>query len=365
MTAPAALTTNFASLVNELGAFVFGLVYSGTGGDVISNGQAAALDANAPAQILRAMTKGLQNVYYPPDGYIWSFLRPTDQYLTTYAPYATGTITVTTGGVVSLVGGTPSDGGFPSYSASSFGQLWIGMPVPPLFFSGIWTVSTWTNAYTLTLANYTGPAFTSGIPYQLVFNHYALPSNVDSLAQEMTLATDSSRRRYAVERTDEVVIRDHLQHGLLTDMPRMYALTTGPYTTATAPGSSRFVSFWPVPDHAYQFYGKATIRPTMLDATNQYPVGAELLSGVIVEACLAAAERDIQQIDAGAPRRRSREGLPDASDGSHEPRQNTERPEHIGPRPRRRPGRGREALPRRPCALERGWSYRSVGVKQP
>ena len=35
------------------------------------------------------------------------------------------------------------------------------------------------------------------------------------------------------------------------------------------------------------------LRATMIDTTNQYPVGAESLTQLITEACLAAAERNL------------------------------------------------------------------------
>jgi hypothetical protein len=39
----------------------------------------------------------------------------------------------------------------------------------------------------------------------------------------------------------------------------------------------------------------------MIDETNQYPLGGEVLAPSIIESCLAAAERDIEGRDAAHP----------------------------------------------------------------
>jgi hypothetical protein len=56
------------------------------------------------------------------------------------------------------------------------------------------------------------------------------------------------------------------------------------------------------------------LRPTMLDSTNQYPVGGETLAQLIVQACLMSVELDFYEKkedgDAGRHTRRFQQMLP-------------------------------------------------------
>jgi hypothetical protein len=51
----------------------------------------------------------------------------------------------------------------------------------------------------------------------------------------------------------------------------------------------------------YVLTAVGTLRPQMIDATNKYPLGIEVLAPCLTESCLAAAERDIEQKDANHP----------------------------------------------------------------
>jgi hypothetical protein len=369
MTAPASLTTSYQALVNELGFFLFGLLYNGSGGDVISNSQATG---NQPALILRAMTKGLQSVYYPGD-YVWSFMRPLAS-VKTLGAYNTGTVIVDASGNVTLNGGT-----FPSNAASANGQVYINAPQPPAFYSGVWSVGSYTSGTGISLASYTEPmqpyslasgtggsisgstltwgaattasvgqyaiiyaagggsptigayaisavngttsvtlasppgdatsvtwslSAASGVPYNLFFNNYSLPAGFDSFEEDLTETLSGTNRRHTLEKVDEIEIRRRLQHwDGQTRRPELYALTMGSYAPAAAnpPATARYITFWPPPGIIHTFNAKATLRPTTLDATNALPLGDEVLAQVLVEACLAAAERDVQQVDASHP----------------------------------------------------------------
>ncbi len=297
---PAPLGTSYIDLVNQVGDLLYKM--KPTASDVITDGVAGSTQAT---EILRAIRKGLQQVYYPPDGYRWSFLR-TVQPIETIAAYSTGTITVDTSGNVALLG---AGAAFPSYAASSGGQIWIGTPQPPYFDAGIWQVATYVSSTALTLLNYTGPAFNSGtgfpggVNYSLSFNRYQLPNAFDDFTEDLTESDGGYGRTHVLERIDELQVRKMLQRDGIPRRPEFYALTTttpyGPNTSGSIyPASTKFISFYPCPGLIHTFSGKATLRPTMLDAVNAYPIGDEILAPCILESCLAAAERDCKHIDA-------------------------------------------------------------------
>jgi hypothetical protein len=58
------------------------------------------------------------------------------------------------------------------------------------------------------------------------------------------------------------------------------------------------LAFYPVPDAVYVVRCPMILRPIMIDSTNQYPVGGEQLSQLILEACLAAAEHNFDDTEA-------------------------------------------------------------------
>lgn len=130
-------------------------------------------------------------------------------------------------------------------------------------------------------------------------SYCALPAGVDSLEGRPTFPSTSSAPRVFLERLSEVGIRQMLARNSTPGRPRFYAETTAPFDPTT--GSTRTITFFPVPDAAYTLSAIGTIRPTMIDAVNQYPLGIEVLAPCITEACLAAAERDIDEKDAADP----------------------------------------------------------------
>ncbi|MCZ2075794.1 MAG: hypothetical protein LC130_12440 [Bryobacterales bacterium] len=56
-------------------------------------------------------------------------------------------------------------------------------------------------------------------------------------------------------------------------------------------GSRRQIVFFPTPDDAYTLSCVMRLRWTMIDVSNPYPIGGEILAEAIREACLAAGER--------------------------------------------------------------------------
>jgi len=279
MTAPAQLTCEYASLVNDVAYHLFGLRHTTT--DVITESVAST---NQAADILRCIAKGLQYVY---SAYEWSFLHPKVS-ITTYASYSTGTITVDAAGAVTGV-----DTVFPTYSASAGG--WLNIPGV-----GAYAVATYVSGVGLTLTGFpAGSVFTVASTYSLYFPSYAMPSGVDSFKGRLTLPQGSNEPAYSLTKVSEVEIRRLLAQSNVPCRPSMYAETMNTFDPTA--GSSRYVTFYPVPDASYVFSGIGTLRPSMIDSANKYPLGIEVLAPCIAESCLAAAEREIEQKDAAHP----------------------------------------------------------------
>jgi len=270
------LSCDYASLVNEVGFHLFGLRPKTA--DVITD---AVASANQATDILRSIAKGLQFIY---SAHRWSFLRPLVT-VTTHPAYHTGTITVDADGNV-----TGTDTVFPDYSASASG--WLTIPSV-----GSFAVKTYTSGTELVLTDYTGGAVTSASTFTLGFNTYPLPAGVDSLEGRLTFAQGIDCPSRPLTRVPEVDIRRLLSQSNTPGRPGMYAETTQTFD-ATA-GSTRFVTFWPVPDLEYILTAVGTLRPSMITSTNKYPLGIEVLAPCISESCLASAERNVQGKDAG------------------------------------------------------------------
>jgi len=272
------MACNYASLVNLAGWEAYGL--RPTASDVITDGVANTYQGS---DILREIGVGLACVY---NAHRWSFLRPRVT-LTTYASYGTGTIKVTAGGVVTGTGTV-----FPSYSASAGGML----SIPGV---GSFAVGTYSSETSLALTAYTGGEITVATAYTLGFNTYPMPAGVDNLEGRLTYAEGIGWHLAGLRRVDETQIRQWLVYNTTPARPEAYALVTTTFDPTV--GSTRSIRLYPIPDGSYVLTAIGTLRPPMIDETNQYPLGAEVLSACIVESVLAAVERDLQHKDAGNP----------------------------------------------------------------
>ena len=279
MTAPTQLTCDYASLVNLLGYHLFGLRPTTT--DVIT--ESVVSDAQE-ADILRCISQGLQFIY---SSYRWSFLRPLVS-ITTKAAYSTGTITVDASGNVTGVGTV-----FPTYTVTSGGKLYI----PSV---GTYTVLTYTSGTELVLTGFpAASAFTTASIYSLGFDTYPMPTGVDSLEGKLTFAQGTNWPVKPLEKVPEVAIRKMLSQCNTPSRPEYYSETMNTFDPTI--GSSRFVTFFPIPDEEYILTSVGTLRPTMIDSANKYPLGLEVLAPCIAESCLAAAERLIEGKDSTHP----------------------------------------------------------------
>jgi hypothetical protein len=188
------------------------------------------------------------------------------------------------------VTGTGTD--FPTYSASAGGILYI----PNV---GSFAVATWVSGTGLTLTANTGGAITTATIYSLGFNTYPLDSDLETLEGDFTFPEGDGWAPSRLKKTTEVEIRRRLALNNTPSRPEMYALVMRDFDPTV--GSGRAVRLYPIPDKGYVLTAVGLLRPSPLTSTNQYPLGAQVLSDVITEAVLMVVERDIEHKDAGNP----------------------------------------------------------------
>ena len=267
------MVASYSSLLNRVGHFLFG-IRSGYSVDQTSD-------------IEECIKDGLRDVYA---AHRWSFFRPVKEIVTT-APYSTGTVTIVDG-VVTLSGGT-----FPSWSA--LGVLKVD--------TGYHEVSTRDSDTQVTL-NDTTVDVDAGTEYELGRPEYDLPSNVEAIdGIELAYEAGQSDLHPAVYSRSDAQIRRWRQDDPRYDRPLYHGIRTVEFDPTV--GSRRRLSLYPTPDGVYTLRTRMKLRATMIDAVNQYPVGAETLTQVITEACLAAAERNYDE-DNSRHRERFAELLP-------------------------------------------------------
>jgi hypothetical protein len=254
------MAITYGSLKERVGHYLFG-IRSGFSGDQL-------LDIDD------CISDGLKRVYAAHD---WSFFRPVVD-ITTTAPYSTGTVTVASG-VVTLVGGA-----FPSWAADGF-----------LYVNGkTYDVASRTSGTAITIAD-TSLAIATGVSYQLGRPEVAMPTEFEAIANDSELAyypDDSACYPSVIQRGDQVV-RQMEQSGQVFDRPVYYSVRTVQFDPSV--GSRKVLAFFPTPNQAYTMRVPMVLRPVMLTGSSQQPVGGEVLSQVILEACLAAAEHNFEE----------------------------------------------------------------------
>jgi hypothetical protein len=226
------------------------------------------------ADIDDCIVDGLQRVYAFHD---WSFFRPVVD-ITTTAPYATGTIAVSSG-VVTLTGGS-----FPSWAADGV-----------LHINGIsYPVASRTSSSVVTISN-TSLTVAAGTSYKIGRPEVPMPAEFQSVANDSELAyypDDIACYPSVVQRGDQV-IRKFEQESRTFDRPVFYSVRTERFDPAV--GSRKVLAFYPTPDKAYTMRVPMVLRQLMLTSDGQQPVGGEVLSQVITEACLASAEHNFEE----------------------------------------------------------------------
>ncbi len=136
---------------------------------------------------------------------------------------------------------------------------------------------------------------------------YSLPPACEAIDGDMEYEEGGSDFYPWIRQRHDSEIRKRQQGRDETGRPLFFSLRTVEFDPTV--GSRRQVVFFPTPDDEYTFRARMKLRTTMIDATNQYPVGGESLSQVITEACLAAAERNYDEQE-GRHTKRFQELLP-------------------------------------------------------
>ncbi len=135
----------------------------------------------------------------------------------------------------------------------------------------------------------------SGTSYQLARPEIDLPSGFEAIANDsdLTYFPGQNECYSPVRQRHDRGIRILQQGNPYFDRPTLYSVRTVEFDPTV--GSRKRLALYPSPDAAYVLRVPMILRPTMLDSTNQYPVGGETLAQVILEACLAAAERNYDE----------------------------------------------------------------------
>lgn len=219
---------------------------------------------------------GMRRVYSAHD---WSFLRPIADVSTT-APYATGTITIASG-VVTLTGGT-----FPAWAADGVLQV----------SNQYYSVATRDSDTQITLDS-TSVTVASASSYELARPEIPLDAAFDSVANDSDLTYYPSPDYWypPVRWRHDATIRQLEGNNPEFDRPCFYSVRTVTFDPTV--GSRKVLALYPTPDQAYTLRVPMILRPVLLDSTNVYAIGGEVLSQVMLEACLAAAEHNFEERD--------------------------------------------------------------------
>lgn len=250
------MVVSYSSLIERVGHYLFGI--------------RTDFDQDQLTDILECIGDGLRDVYA---AHNWSFFRPVRDIATT-APYSTGTVAIAAG-VVTLSGGT-----FPSWAAD--GVLKVG--------DNYYSISLRNSGTSLTLDD-TSVTVAAGTAYQLARPEIELPSTFEAIANDSDLTYYPSQNDLypPVRQRHDKAVRTWQQNDPYFDRPIYYSVRTVEFDPTV--GSRKRLALYPSPDAAYVLRVPMILRPVMLTSANPYPIGGETLAQVIIEACLAAAER--------------------------------------------------------------------------
>ena len=120
---------------------------------------------------------------------------------------------------------------------------------------------------------------------------YDLPTGYESIESEMHYALGEDTFYPPVKERSDSQIRRWQQRDDTEGRPLYFSVRTTEFDPEV--GSRRQLILYPTPDDAYTLYANMTLRPVMIDATNLYPIGGETLSQLIVEACMASGEHNL------------------------------------------------------------------------
>lgn len=256
----ASTNVTFAILQARVGHYLFGI--------------RTGFTADQEADIADCMDDGLRRVYSAHD---WSFLKPVTDVVTT-APYTTGTITISSG-VVALTGGT-----FPTWADR--GILLVNNRYYAVAERGSGTALTLTD---------TSVTVATASSYQLARPEIPMDDTFDTVANDSDLTYYPSDECWypSVKWRHDSVIRNLEGTNPEFERPVLYSVRTVEFDATI--GSRKVLRFYPAPDKVYTLSVPMILRPILLSNVNIYPIGGEMLSQVMLEACLAAAEHNFEE----------------------------------------------------------------------
>jgi len=253
-------SVNYSNLQRRVGHYLFGI--------------RSGFSEDQENDINDCLHDGLRRVYAAHD---WSFLHPVAD-VTTTAPYATGTITIAAG-VVTLTGGT-----FPSWAAS--GVLQVNNRFYSVASRGSDTQIT-LDATSITIA--TASSYKLGRP------EIQMDDAFDSVTNDSDLSYYPSPDCWypPVRWRHDATIRQLEGNSPEFERPVFYSVRTVRFDPTV--GSRKVLAMYPTPDQAYTLRVPMFLRPVLVDEVNLYAIGGEVLSQVLLEACLASAEHNFEE----------------------------------------------------------------------
>ena len=254
------MLASYNSLLERVGHELFGI--------------RSGFSADQTTDILQCIRDGLYYVY---TAHNWSFFRPVEN-LTTTAPYSTGTVEIASG-VVTLTSGT-----FPSWADQGIIKV----------SNSYYSIASRDSDTQITLDD-TSVTVASGTSYELARPEIPLPSSFEAISgdSDLTYYPDQNDLYPPIRQRHDQLIRAMQMDNPYYDRPLLYSVRTVEFDPTV--GSRKRLAFYPTPDAAYVVRVPMILRPTMIDATNQYPVGGETLAQLIVEACLMSVELDFNR----------------------------------------------------------------------
>lgn len=226
------------------------------------------------AQITRVVRSGERQFYSPPPvggvTHTWSFLRPRLR-ITISAPYATGTVGISSG-TVTLTGGT-----WPEWAADGH-----------LVVDGVgYAVASRTSNSVLVLDD-TSVTVASGTDYALQRWQYTLPDDFGGFIDAWLAYTPENNQREAVALVSVPEILRMRQQAISVASPRA-AVT--PVNSTTASAGQRFeLLVFPTPTQAGTLEATYYAIPNQATDALPYPLGGQVHAETVLQACLAAAE---------------------------------------------------------------------------
>ena len=118
---------------------------------------------------------------------------------------------------------------------------------------------------------------------------YALPSGFDGFDDHLLTWPEGEGYYRPIPIVPQTDVRRLQAEYTITGRPEYAAIISVDYDPTV--GSRRQIVFFPTPNDAYTLTGVMRLRWTMIDASNQYPIGGEVVAEAIKDACLAAGER--------------------------------------------------------------------------